>query len=82
VKADRIPPLTGRTGSGTTSSSTSARRTACGSGARLDRVVVPKPYAAWVYPGACANKIGYWHVPGAASCTGRTVRNGRSASPR
>jgi hypothetical protein len=36
-----------------------------GSGARLDRVVVPKMYAAWVYPGACANKIGYWHVPGA-----------------
>jgi hypothetical protein len=36
-----------------------------GSGARLDRVVVPKNYAAWVYPGACANKIGYWHVPGA-----------------
>ena len=36
-----------------------------GSGATLDRVVVPKAYAAWVYPGACHNKIGYWHVPGA-----------------
>ena len=36
-----------------------------GSGARLDRVVVPEKYAAWVYPGACHNKIGYWHVPGA-----------------
>jgi hypothetical protein len=36
-----------------------------GSGAHLDRVVVPSKYAAWVYPGACANKIGYWHVPGA-----------------
>jgi len=36
-----------------------------GSGAHLDRVVVPKKYAAWVYPGACHNKIGYWHVPGA-----------------
>jgi hypothetical protein len=36
-----------------------------GSGAHLDRVVVPRKYAAWVYPGACANKIGYWHVPGA-----------------
>ena len=35
-----------------------------GSGARLDRVIVPKPYAAWVYPGVCHNKIGYWHVPG------------------
>jgi hypothetical protein len=36
-----------------------------GPGARLDRVVVPENYAAWIYPGACANKIGYWHVPGA-----------------
>jgi hypothetical protein len=36
-----------------------------GSGARLDRVVVPTAYAAWVYPGNCHNKIGYWHVPGA-----------------
>jgi hypothetical protein len=36
-----------------------------GSGARLDRVSVPKQYAAWVYPGVCHNKIGYWHVPGA-----------------
>jgi hypothetical protein len=36
-----------------------------GSGATLDRVIVPKAYAAWVYPGACYNKIGYWHVPGA-----------------
>jgi len=36
-----------------------------GSGARLDRIIVPKAYVAWVYPGACHNKIGYWHVPGA-----------------
>ena len=36
-----------------------------GSGARLDRIIVPKAYAAWVYPGACHNKIGYWHAPGA-----------------
>ena len=43
----------------------SAAHRLVGSGARLDRVVVPKNYAAWVYPGACANKIGYWHVPGA-----------------
>jgi hypothetical protein len=35
------------------------------SGARLDRIIVPKAYAAWVYPGACHNSIGYWHVPGA-----------------
>jgi len=36
-----------------------------GAGARLDRVIVPTAYAAWVYPGACHNSIGYWHVPGA-----------------
>jgi hypothetical protein len=36
-----------------------------GSGAALDRVIVPSAYAAWVSPGACYNKIGYWHVPGA-----------------
>jgi len=36
-----------------------------GSGAQLDRVFVPRKYATWVYPGACHNKIGYWHVPGA-----------------
>jgi hypothetical protein len=36
-----------------------------GSGATLDRVIVPTAYAAWVYPGACYNKIGYWHLPGA-----------------
>ena len=34
-------------------------------GARLDRVIVPADEAAWVYPGACYNSIGYWHVPGA-----------------
>ncbi len=44
----------------------SAPRTACWAPApRLDRVIVPTAYAAWVYPGACYNKIGYWHVPGA-----------------
>ena len=36
-----------------------------GSGATLDRVIAPTAYAAWVYPGACYNKIGYWHLPGA-----------------
>jgi hypothetical protein len=34
-------------------------------GARLVRVVVPNSEAAWVYPGACYNTIGYWHVGGA-----------------
>lgn len=36
-----------------------------GSGATLDRIIVPKAYAAWIYPGACYNRIGYWHLPGA-----------------
>ena len=36
-----------------------------GSGATLDRVIVPRTYAAWIYPGACYNTIGYWHMPGA-----------------
>ena len=36
-----------------------------GSGATLDWVIVPTAYAAWIYPGGCYNKIGYWHVPGA-----------------
>ena len=34
-------------------------------GARLVRVVVASDDAAWVYPGICANSIGYWHVNGA-----------------
>jgi hypothetical protein len=34
-------------------------------GARLVRVVVPESEAAWVDPGACYNRIGYWHVGGA-----------------
>jgi hypothetical protein len=34
-------------------------------GARLVRVVVPESEADWVYPGACYNTIGYWHVGGA-----------------
>ena len=34
-------------------------------GARLARVIVPESEAAWVYPGACYNSIGYWHVGGA-----------------
>ena len=33
--------------------------------AQFARVIVPAAYAAWVSPGACANYIGYWHVPGA-----------------
>jgi hypothetical protein len=36
-----------------------------GPGARLDRVIAPSADAAWVYPGACYNKVGYWHLPGA-----------------
>ena len=33
--------------------------------ARLVRVLVAGYDAAWVYPGVCANSIGYWHVSGA-----------------
>ena len=36
-----------------------------GSGATLDRVIAPTASAAWVYPDACYNKVGYWHLPGA-----------------
>jgi len=36
-----------------------------GSGATLERVIAPTAYTAWVYPGACYNKVGYWHLPGA-----------------
>jgi hypothetical protein len=36
-----------------------------GPGARLDRVIAPNADAAWVYPGACYNNVGYWHLPGA-----------------
>lgn len=32
--------------------------------ARLVRVIVPSRYASWIVPGACFNKVGYWHVPG------------------
>jgi hypothetical protein len=34
-------------------------------GARLVQVIVPVSEAVWVYPGACYNTIGYWHVSGA-----------------
>jgi hypothetical protein len=34
-----------------------------GSHARLVRVIVPTSDAVWVPPGACANKLCYWHVP-------------------
>jgi hypothetical protein len=33
--------------------------------ARLVRVIVPASEAEWVYPGACYNTDGYWHVGGA-----------------
>ena len=36
-----------------------------GSGARLVRVIAPEDDAVWVYPDACDNTLGYWHVPGA-----------------
>jgi hypothetical protein len=36
-----------------------------GADARLVRVIVPTSAAAWINPGVCANRLGYWHVPGA-----------------
>jgi hypothetical protein len=36
-----------------------------GADARLVRVIVPASDAAWVSPGVCANRFGYWHVAGA-----------------
>lgn len=32
--------------------------------AQLVQVIVPSQYAAWINPGGCYNKVGYWHVPG------------------
>jgi len=32
--------------------------------ARLVRVIVPSAQAQWVGPGACYNRVGYWHVSG------------------
>lgn len=32
--------------------------------AKLIRVVVPSAGAAWIDPGVCYNKVGYWHVAG------------------
>jgi len=34
-------------------------------GATLVKVIVPAQYAQWIGVGACYNKVGYWHVPGA-----------------
>lgn len=32
--------------------------------ARLLRVIVPSAQAAWIGPGVCYNRVGYWHVAG------------------
>jgi hypothetical protein len=34
------------------------------SAAQLVQVIVPSQYTSWIGPGACYNKVGYWHVPG------------------
>ena len=33
--------------------------------ATLVKVIVPAQYTQWIGVGACANKVGYWYVPGA-----------------
>lgn len=40
------------------------RLVSIGGPARLLRVSVP-PQWAWIAPGACYNRVGYWHAPGA-----------------
>jgi hypothetical protein len=35
-----------------------------GKNAKLVKVLTPTQYAQWIPPGACANSIGYWHLPG------------------
>ena len=35
-----------------------------GGGAELIEVLQPPSGAAWIPPGSCANKVGYWHLPG------------------
>ncbi len=40
------------------------RLVAAGAPARFLRVVVPHEWA-WIPPGACYNRVGYWHAPGA-----------------
>jgi hypothetical protein len=32
--------------------------------AKLVRVIVPSAAAAWINPGVCYNRVGYWHVAG------------------
>jgi hypothetical protein len=34
------------------------------SGAKLVRVIVPSAQAAWITPGVCYNRVGYWHIAG------------------
>ena len=50
-------------------------------GASLIDVSVPDQWS-WIPPGACANKVGYWHAPGSRLVyrTGGTVRSARSSS--
>ncbi len=44
---------------------------------RLVRVIVPSGEAAWITPGVCYNRIGYWHVAGPRLVyrAGRQVRS-------
>jgi len=35
-----------------------------GAPAKLVRVIVPSAQAAWITPGVCYNRVGYWHVAG------------------
>ena len=44
------------------------------SGSRLVRVTLNPSLAAWIPPGACENRIGYWHLPGVRLVVARRHR--------
>ncbi len=43
-------------------------------GARLLRVEATASSAAWIAPGTCENRIGYWHLPGVRLVVAREHR--------
>jgi hypothetical protein len=44
------------------------------SAGRLMRVEVAPANAAWIRPGACENRVGYWHLPGVRLVVARNHR--------
>lgn len=63
--ADPVADYRDRLLSGYTTDLRAAHRlVAAGGAARFLRVVVPHQWA-WIPPGGCYNRVGYWHAPGA-----------------